>query len=81
MQVLTSDWWLLVRLFRPLVLLKLRLLAFKARLLLHPKDKRHELEQSWLNNLYPLGIDPFACEVVYKTWASGSSVRRNMFYE
>ncbi|KAJ6590603.1 hypothetical protein DFH09DRAFT_976043 [Mycena vulgaris] len=58
------------RLFRPLVLLNIRLLGFKARLLFHPKEKRYELEQSWLNNLYPLGIDPFAREVVYKTWAS-----------
>ncbi|KAF7362518.1 hypothetical protein MVEN_00599600 [Mycena venus] len=58
------------RLFRPLVFLKIRLLLFKAELLLYPKDKRSEIEQMWLESLYPLGVEPFDREVVYKTWAT-----------
>ncbi|KAJ7453612.1 hypothetical protein B0H11DRAFT_2070495 [Mycena galericulata] len=58
------------RLFRPLVLLKIRLLTFKAWLLFYPKDQRAEIEQLWLESLYPLGVEPFDRQVVYKTWAT-----------
>ncbi|TFY75249.1 hypothetical protein EWM64_g8763 [Hericium alpestre] len=59
-----------VRVFAPIIAIRLRWFALRLTLLFHSKKDRKKAERQWLENLSPIGASPFDGLVTHKTWAA-----------
>ena len=63
-----------IRIFRPVVLIRLRHRWMKLRTMLTSRGQREKEEDRWLDGLCPVGQDPFEMIVPYTSWASTFTV-------
>ncbi|EGN91776.1 hypothetical protein SERLA73DRAFT_192050 [Serpula lacrymans var. lacrymans S7.3] len=59
-----------VRIFRPVVYLRLQYYLLRLHLLFSSKEVKVKASNDWAESLSPVGAHPFEMTTVYKTWAS-----------
>lgn len=64
---------ILVRVFRPVVVLRFQYILLRLRLTLKPRHVKQKALVKWNESLSPIGKNPLDYEVSYSTWASECS--------